>query len=100
MILNWKHDGDLKTRIDADFANRTVSIENFTDSILDRAFGVKESPKWGDFEELLSDRCVPADLDDIDLYLEQIGLDSYDTLDIVSKTQGRMSEDRFSLEIE
>ena len=100
MILNWKHDGETKTRISADLANKKVSIENFTDDILDRAFGVKERPSWEDFKGLLSDRCVSPDLADIRLYLEQIGVQSYDELEIISKTEGRMAEDHYSLEIE
>ena len=75
MILNYKNPHGLCTIIRADFQKETVEIENHTDVILHRAFGVNQSPTWQDFQ------------------------DFYDPLTIISKTQGRMAEDNQWIEI-
>ena len=41
------------TVIDVDFLGHKVSIQNKTDDILHRAFGVLEQPPWNDFENFL-----------------------------------------------
>ena len=41
------------TVIDVDFLEHKVSIQNKTDDILHRAFGVLEQPTWNDFENFL-----------------------------------------------
>ena len=81
------------TIIDVDFLNRRVEIENRTQDMLHRAFGVKEDPDWEDFEYFLADRCFPAARADADRLLEELGIDSYDPLQIVEKTRGKTAED-------
>lgn len=88
------------TIIHADFRNETVEIENKTDRILDRAFGVKEKPTWQDFEGFLEERCFPRTRDKMKLVLKDVGVDYYDPLTIIGKTEGRMAEDDMWLEIE
>lgn len=81
------------TVIDLDFLNRQVYIENKTDDILHRAFGVNTEPKWQDFEEFLSERCFPKTRGNCKQILEELGLTDYDPLQIVERTRGRMADD-------
>ena len=50
-------------------------------------------PDWTDFEVFLEERCVPESRSGIREYLEALGLDRYDPLEIIKKTGGRMAED-------
>ena len=63
------------------------------------AFGTNELPTWEDFELFLEERCVPRERAGLREYLEALGLEEYDPLDIVRKTQGRMAEDDQWLEV-
>jgi hypothetical protein len=85
--------------IHADFQNETVWIENHTDVILHRAFGINQNPSWKDFEEFLEERCFPRTRACMKLVLRDLGVDFYDPLAIIMKTQGRMAEDSQWLEI-
>lgn len=87
------------TIIDVDYENEKVKITNFTDNLLFRAFGVNEHPTWKEFEEFLEDRCVPRTRHMLKGYLEDIGVDFYDPLAIIQKTQGRMAGDQQWIEI-
>ena len=74
------------------FANR-IKIVNRTGDILHRAFGVVEEPDWEQFEIFLRERCFPQTRANAKELLEALGIDNYDPLQIVEKTQGRMAED-------
>lgn len=81
------------TVIDLDFLNRRVFIENKTNDLLHRAFGINEHPNWEDFEAFLQDRCFPKSRGNCRQILHEMGLTDYDPLQIVEKTQGRIAED-------
>lgn len=81
------------TIIDVDFLNERIAIRNRTPDILHRAFGVVENPTWKQFEEFLADRCYPATRGNIKSILKNLGIDSYDTLQIAEKTNGRTADD-------
>ncbi|MDO5407620.1 MAG: helix-turn-helix domain-containing protein [Eubacteriales bacterium] len=81
------------TVIDVDFLHRRIYIRNKTRDILHRAFGVVEEPTWEDFEEFLKSRCFPVTRANLKLVLRDLGLQYYDPLQIIEKTQGRMAED-------
>lgn len=81
------------------FRKRRIVVENTTDVPFHRAFGMKAKPTWEDFEEFLEERCMPRTRDHLRLVLEDIGVDSYDPMAIIEKTQGRMAEDRQWLKI-
>lgn len=99
MVLHFMDKHGICTVIDADFQNERVTIENHTDDILHRAFGINENPTWADFEYFLEDRCFPRTRDKLKLVLKDIGLDYYDPLSIIRITHGRMAEDTQWLEI-
>ncbi len=95
------YDGDkLCTSIYADMTDETLKIENHTDDIVTRAFGINESPTWSNFTYFLEDRCVPRGRAGIREYLEAMGFVEYDPFEIVEKTKGKMAEDHQWLEIE
>lgn len=99
MVLHYMDPDGLCTVIRADYKKRTVEIENKTDLLIHRAFGVKENPTWEDYEEFLKDRCFPETRDKMKIILKQLGLDFYEPLEIIRKTKGRMAEDKQWIEI-
>lgn len=81
------------TIIDVDFLNRKIMIQNKTEDLLHRAFGVVKEPTWEDFEDFLKDRCFPESRGDVKELLHNLNLTDYDPLQIVEKTQGRTVDD-------
>lgn len=99
MRLNYMHGDLLCTVIDVDFKHEKIYVDNRTDKILFRAFGVVEQPDWEDFLEFLESRCFPRTRAGMKYILQDLGLDSYDPLRIIEKTGGRMAEDRQWIQI-
>lgn len=93
MRIDYMCQEECCTVILVNFKERKIVIENETDDLIHRAFGIKVKPTWEDFEEFLESRCFPRTRDGLRLILEDIGLDFYDPLAIVEKTAGRMAED-------
>ena len=87
------------THLLIDCRRKKILIQNTTDVLLHRAFGVKPKPNWQDFEFFLEERCFPGTRAHLRLVLQDIGVDSYDPLAIVEKTKGRMAEDNQWLRI-
>ncbi len=85
------------TIIDVDFINEKIAIKNRTDDILHRAFGVVENPTWEQFQDFLTDRCFPETRGNIKSVLKDLGVDSYDALQIVEKTKGKTADDNLWL---
>ena len=83
----------LCTKIVADFTDKTLSVENATEHIVKTAFGKNEVPTWEDFQSFLEERCVPRSRSGIREYLETIGVEEYNPVEIIKKTSGRMAED-------
>ena len=99
MRMNYKYKDTLCTVIDIDFLHKKINIENKTDNIIHRAFGVVENPDWHQFEEFLESRCFPRSRAHLKEVLRDVGVDSYDALQIIEKTKGRMAEDKQWIEI-
>ncbi len=93
MRMDYMCREELCTVILISFRDREIVIRNHTMDVIHRAFGVIEKPDWTDFEEFLEDRCFPRTRDQLRLVLSDLGLDSYDPLAIIEKTQGKMAED-------
>ena len=64
------------------------------------AFGNNQTPTWEDFQVFLEERCIPRARAGLREYLDTIGVDSYDPLQIIRKTAGRMAEDQRWLKVE
>ena len=95
------YSGDaLCARIAADETEKTVHVENFTTDCLKLPFGNNKNPIWKDYQHFLEDRCIPKTRAGLQEYLEAIGVDSYEPLEIIRKTQGRMAGDDLWLTVE
>ena len=81
------------TAIDVNFLQNKIKIQNYTKDILHRAIGIKEDPTWEDFYVFLQDRCFPKTRGNVKTVLAGLGLQDYDPLQIVEKTNGRTAED-------
>lgn len=92
--MDYMNGDECCSRLLVSFQKRQVVVKNTTDVPFHRAFGMKAKPTWEDFEEFLEDRCMPRTRDHLRLVLEEMGVDSYDPMAIIEKTQGRMAEDR------
>lgn len=88
------------TVIDVDFLHQKVYIQNRTDDLLHRAFGVVEDPSWEDFQDFLESRCFPSTRGNVKAELRELGLTDYDPLQIVEKTHGRTAEDNLWLKFQ
>lgn len=84
---------ELCTTILADETEHVLQIKNHTDHIIKTAFGNNLSPTWDDFQHFLEARCIPRARAGLREYLEAIGVEAYDPMQIIQKTQGRMAED-------
>ena len=93
LILHF-YDGEmLCTKICADRTTRRLVVENLVSDPLFTAFGVNQTPAWDDLNAFLESRCIPRQRDGLQYYLAELGLDQYDPLAIIRKTDGRMAED-------
>ena len=94
------NDGDiLCSEIAADFTDQTLCTEDYVSDVLKTAFGNNRLPTWDDFQNFLEERCIPRARAGLREYLESLGLDEYDPLEIIKKTSGRMAEDNQWIEI-
>ena len=97
--LKYMHQQNLCTLIDVDELRQIVEITNYTTNVMFRAFGVNDTPSYEEFQEFLESRCFPRTRDKMKLVLEDLNLPFFDPLLIIEKTQGRMAEDDFWIEI-
>ncbi len=88
------------TLIDVDDASGQISVKNYVDDIMYRAFGANNHPNYADYLEFLEERCFPRGRDKSKIILEELDIPFYDPFAIVKKTKGRMAEDEFWINIE
>lgn len=98
--LWYMHNQTVCTIIDVNEMKREISIKNYTDNIMFRAFGVVEEPDFDMYTEFLKSRCFPESRDKMKLILRDLNLPFYDPFMIIEKTEGRMAEDDFWIRIE
>lgn len=99
-LFDYYNGQTLCTKIAADYSDCTLCFENFVSNFLHTAFGNNMSPTWEDFQKFLEDRCIPRSRAGLREYLETIGAEKYEPLDIVHKTKGRMAEDEQWIHLE
>lgn len=100
LLLSCYSGDTLCARIAADETEKTVHVENLAADCLKLPFGNNKNPIWEDYQHFLEDRCIPKTRAGLQEYLEAIGVDRYDPLEIIQKTQGRMAEDAIWLTVE
>lgn len=98
--LSYMHKGNLCTIIDVDEINEKVDVLNYCENIQFRAFGSKNNPTYSDYLDFIESRCFPRTRDKMKLILEDLNLPFYDPLMIIEKTQGKMAEDDFWIDVE
>ena len=86
--------------IDVNEPMRTVSVRNYVDDPLFRAFGKNTEPTYEDYEAFLESRCFPPTRDKMKLQLKELDLPFYDPLLIIEKTEGRLAGDDFWIRME
>ena len=84
LLLSCYSGDTLCARIAADETEKTVRIENLATDYLKLPFGKNPTPSWTDYRH----------------FLEAIGVDRYEPLEIIRKTQGRMAGDDLWLTVE
>jgi hypothetical protein len=98
--LSYYDNQKLCTMIYADFSDKTIKAENFTDNVIKTAFGNNALPTWEAFLDFLEERCIPRGREGLRNYLDVIGVVDYEPFEIVKKTKGRMAEDEQWLDVE
>lgn len=99
LVLYYYNNEELTTKIAIDKTSKTLAIQNNCTNPLFTAFGVNENPTWNDVQIFLEDRCIPKERDGLQHYLTSLGLTSYEPLEIIRKTQGKMAEDHCHIKI-
>ena len=61
--------------------------------------GVNDDPGWQDYQSFLEERCIPKSRAGLKEYLNAIGVDEYNPVEIIRKTKGKMAEDQSWLEV-
>lgn len=95
--IDFKRGAQICTVIYVDFAREQIAIQNRTDDLLSRAFGVVETPTWQDFQDFLRSRCFPESRGYAKQILRGLGVNGYDPLEIAETTGGRTAEDNMYL---
>ena len=98
--LRYMYHDRLCTVIDVEERQKRIKIKNFVQDPVFCAFGRNENPDYKDYEEFLESRCFPRTRDKMKIMLEELNLPFYDPFLIVQKTEGRMAEDDFWIQIE
>ncbi len=98
--LRYYYKRMLCTIIDVDEMKEQVEIHNYTDNRQFCAFGVNEHPSYQEYQDFLESRCFPRERDKMKIMLKALDLPFYDPFMIIEKTNGRMAEDDFWIEIE
>ena len=99
-LFSYYNRETLCSRIAADYTDRNVSVENQVEDYLRTAFGNNRLPCWEDLQHFLEERCIPRSRAGLREYLEAIGVEEYDPIEIIKKTEGRMAEDEQWIRIE
>jgi bifunctional DNA-binding transcriptional regulator/antitoxin component of YhaV-PrlF toxin-antitoxin module len=99
-LLKLYDNNTLCTLIYADFTDEELTIENYVSDSVKTAFGNNLLPSWDDFNYFLEERCIPRQRAGLREYLEVLGVDEYDPIEIIKKTAGRMAEDNQWLDME
>lgn len=98
--LNYMYRQQLCTIIDVDETHEIVEITNYRDNLMFRAFGANTAPTYAEYLDFLESRCFPRTRDKMKIVLDDLDIPFYDPMMIIEKTQGRMAEDDFWIEIE
>lgn len=91
--IDFMYKNTVCTGIFVNFKEKKIKIINKTSDVLHCAFGVNETPDWNSFNEFLEERCFSKARGDRRELLKLLEIDSYDMLQIVERTKGKIYED-------
>ena len=97
--LFYMEENQINTVIDVDILNRKIKFKNFTSNVLKRAFGQKEEVTYEEYESFLESRCMPKTRDKLKIEMYVKNIPFYDPLMIIEKTQGKIADDNYHIEI-
>ncbi len=100
VALSYFDNQTLCTKIAADYPEKAICVENYVPNVLKTAFGNNQEPMWEDYLSFLEERCIPKSRAGLRDYLDAIGVEEYDPLEIIKKTAGRMAEDQQWIRVE
>ena len=100
LVLSYYDDKTLCTKIAADYDEKSICVENYVTDVLRTAFGNNQANTWDDYLLILEERCIPKSRAGLRDYLNAIGVDAFDPLEIIKKTSGRMAEDQQWIQVE
>ncbi len=98
--LSFYNGEELCTSIVADYSDYSICVENYTNDVLWTAFGCDMMPSWEKYKSFLESRCLSRQRAGLRHYLDVLELDTYDPLEIIKKTGGRMAEDQQWIKVE
>ena len=77
-----------------------ISIENYTNDVVNCAFGFFKNPTMEQLHDFLEDRCFPEARFNKRQLLNDVNLDYYDPFQIIKLTHGAMSDDLYWIKFE
>lgn len=83
---------ELCTRVHVDYNKGTVEVENFTDDLVNQAFG-KQKVSIESIDEFFRDRVIPETRVDIKEVLEELGMTVFDAEAIARISNGTLTCD-------
>lgn len=98
MIINYMYKDKIQTQIFFDEDSKKVKINNYTNDILHRAFGVNENPNYEDLITFFKDGCWTKSRGDINNILSIYNLATFDLIELLKQTNGRTYEDDLYME--
>lgn len=94
MKFNYmSHNGKILTSVTVNNITKKVKIQNYTDDITDRAFGIKTKVDYDDVICFFEHRCIPKERSDIQDILELMNLTKYDPYVICKFNKGTSAQD-------
>lgn len=94
MKFNYMNENDeIITSVYVNPITKKVKIKNYTDDIVDRAFGVNEKPNYQDVLDFFESRTFPRNRVDIDDIIKEFSLIEYNPYLMCKKLQGRTEQD-------
>lgn len=78
-------DGNVLTSVTVNNFTKKVKIVDYTNDIMDRAFGVKEKVTYADVMDFFEDRTFPRNRADLQNILDCLGLKKYDPYSMCKK---------------
>lgn len=95
MKFNYmSHDGKILTSVTVNNITKKVKIQNYTDDITDRAFGIKTKVDYDDVICFFERRTFPRNRVDIQDILTVMGLKKYNPYLMCKKLYGKTEQDQ------